>query len=68
MLYLDFTKAIVLVSLPLDLITLLAPMLLGSFIPDKIIHCTSSANRWTNRVHELGSPTVSPIIHSRKPR
>ena len=33
-LYFDFTKATVLVSLPLDLITLLAPVLLGSFIPD----------------------------------
>ena len=32
-LYFDFTKATVLVSLPLDLITLLAPVLLGSFIP-----------------------------------
>ena len=33
-LYFDFTKATVLVSLPLDLITLLAPALSGSFIPD----------------------------------
>ena len=37
-LYFDFTKATVLVSLPLDLITLLAPALSGSFIPDKIEH------------------------------
>ena len=33
-LYFDFTKATVLVSLPLDLITLLASMLSGSFIPN----------------------------------
>ena len=36
-LYFDFTKAIFLVSLPLDLITLLALALLGSFIPNKEI-------------------------------
>ena len=38
-LYFDFTKATVLVSLPLDLITLLAPVLLEFFIPDSM-HCT----------------------------
>ena len=37
-LYFDFTKAIVLVSLPLDLIALLAPALSGSFIPDMLDH------------------------------
>ena len=33
-LYFGFTKATVLVSLPLDLITLLAPALSGSVLPD----------------------------------
>ena len=35
-LYFDFIKATVLVSLPLDLITLLAPILSGFFIPNKL--------------------------------